>query len=105
MQRIVGDRLRPEGGRDPIGVEEARKCLRAAYAMIEAQMIPMPWAGGEDFSLVDCAAAPALFYADKVEPIGDEHPGLSAYLELVKQRPSFARVLAEAEPYFSMFPG
>ena len=52
----------------------------------------------------DCAAAPALFYGNKVEPIGEAHRHLAAYLERLKARPSFARVLKEAEPYFGMFP-
>lgn len=105
MQKIVGDRLRPEEKKDSFGVDEARRTLRAAYAMIEATMAPEPWAGGERFGMADCAAAPALFYADKVEPLGDAHRGLATYLERMKERPSFARVLEEAEPYFSLFPG
>jgi glutathione S-transferase len=63
------------------------------------------WAVGEAFSMADCAAAPALFYADKVMPLGTTHTSAAAYLQRLKQRPSFARVLAEAEPYFKMFPG
>ena len=55
------------------------------------------------FSLADCAACPALYYGDKVSPIGD-HAHVAAYLERLKARPSFARVLTEAEPYFAMFP-
>ena len=44
------------------------------------------------------------FYADKIVPIGD-HPNLAAYLERLRARPSFARVLQEAEPWFQYFPG
>ena len=62
------------------------------------------WVVGEDFSLADCAAAPALFYADMaVAPIAG-FPNLSAYLARAKQRPSYARVLAEAEPYMKYVP-
>jgi glutathione S-transferase len=54
--------------------------------------------------MADCAAAPALFYADMaVAPIA-EFPNLSAYLARVKRRPSYARVLAEAEPYMKYVP-
>ena len=58
MQKIMLDRLRPEGKTDPHGVEEARAQLRTSYAMIEQQMAKGAWAMGEDFSLADCAAAP-----------------------------------------------
>lgn len=105
MQRIVGDRLRPAEAKDPFGVDQARAQLRTAYGALQAELSEGPWATGEAFTLADCAAAPALFYGDKVEPLGEGWPRLSAYLERLKTRPSFARVLAEAEPYFAMFPG
>ena len=104
MQKIVVDRLRPEGKRDPHGVEEARAQLRTSYAMIEQQMASGDWAMGEDFTLADCAAAPSLFYGNMAEPFGDGHKYVAAYLERLKARPSFARVLREAEPYFQMVP-
>ncbi len=104
MQKIVGDRLRPEGKKDPHGVEEARARLRVSYGMVEQEMATRRWAMGEEFSLADCAAAPALFYANEVMPFGDEHANVAAYLDRLKARPSYARVLKEAEPYFAMFP-
>ena len=104
MQRIMGDRLRPEGKRDPHGVAEAQAQLRTSYAMIEAQMAAGGWAMGQEFGLADCAAAPALFYGSMVVPFGNEQKNLAAYFERLKTRPSFARVLREAEPYFGMVP-
>jgi glutathione S-transferase len=104
MQKIVGDRLRPEGKKDPHGVEEARAQLRTSYRMIEAQMAGNTWAMGEAFGLADCAAFPPLFYGNMVEPFGDADKNVTAYFERLKTRPSVARVLAEAEPYFSMVP-
>lgn len=104
MQRIVGDRLRPDGAKDPHGVEHARGRLETAYGMIEAEMANRHWAMGDGFGLADCAAAPALFYANEVAPIGAAHRHVAAYLARLKARPSYARVLREAEPYFAMFP-
>jgi glutathione S-transferase len=104
MQKIVGDRLRPEGKKDPHGVEEAKNRLKTSLGMIESEMAPRAWAMGEAFSLADCAAAPPLFYANEVMPFGDTHPNVAAYLGRLKARPSYARVLKEAEPYFAMFP-
>ena len=62
------------------------------------------WAMGEAFSLADCAAAPPLFYGNMVVPFGETQKNLAAYFERLKSRPSFARVLKEAEPYFQMVP-
>ena len=104
MQKIIGDRLRPDGNQDPQGVAEARAQLRTSYAMIEQQMATGMWAMGEDFSLADCAALPPLFYGNMVEPFGSAHGNVTAYFERLKARPSVARVLKEAEPYFHMVP-
>ncbi|HEX5378169.1 MAG TPA: glutathione S-transferase family protein [Phenylobacterium sp.] len=104
MQKIVADRLRPEGADDPVGVEAARATLRTAYDLIEAEMAGRPWAAGSAFSMADCAAAPALFYADWVEPIGVRRLNTGAYLARLTARPSFARVIEDARPYRSLFP-
>jgi glutathione S-transferase len=110
MQTLVGDRLRPEGQRDPFGLSLARAQLTTAYDMVERRMAEQDaagraWAVGERFTLADCAAAPALFYADKVHSIGPGRPHLAAYRDRLMRRPSYARALAEAEPYFRLFPG
>lgn len=104
MQRIVGNRLRPEGKTDPFGVAQAEAQIAQAYALFEREIADRAWAMGEAFSMVDCAAAPALFYARLVVPFDAALTGLPAYLDRLAARPSFARVLREAEPYFHMVP-
>ncbi len=104
MQRIVGDRLRPAGRHDTFGVEQARASLRTAYDVIETDTAERIWATGESYTLADCAASPALFYANVLLPFTDTHKNVAAYFMRLKQRPSYARVLAEAEPYMLMFP-
>lgn len=103
MQKIMTDLIRPAGQNDALGVQQARERLQAAYGIIEAQMASQPWAAGSDFSIADCAAAPALFYAHKVQPL-DAYPHTSAFLRRLQQRASFARALQEAEPYFRFIP-
>jgi glutathione S-transferase len=104
MQKIVTDRLRPAGRNDSHGVEQAQMQLRQAYGLIETEMASKTWAIGDDFTLADCAAAPALFYANTVAPFGDEQKNLRAYFDRLTARRSAARVLEEAEPYFALFP-
>ncbi|MDO8290577.1 MAG: glutathione S-transferase family protein [Parvibaculum sp.] len=103
MQKIVTDNLRPEGSHDPFGVGSARTMLRNAYVQLDARVSDKTWATGEAFSLADCALAPALWYANKVEPLA-AHKSLDAYLKRLIVRPSFARTLEEAEPYLKFFP-
>lgn len=105
MQKIVGEKLRPTGKGDPFGVEQAKGTLATAYAMIEEDMATKTWAMGESFTMADCAAAPALFYANLVMPFGDAHKNVTAYWARLMERPSFARVVREAQPYMAMFPG
>lgn len=105
MQKAVTDKLRPEGKNDPFGVEQARGLITTALEMVEADMAGKTWAMGEDFSMADCAAAPPLFYANEIMPFGDTHKNTARYLQRLMERPSFARALEEAKPYWSNFPG
>jgi glutathione S-transferase len=104
MQKVVGDRLRPPGKNDPHGVEQAKALLQTAYGMIDEEMGTRTWAMGDAFSMADCAAAPAMFYANLVMPFGDTHKNAAAYLGRLMERPSYARAVKEAEPYFALFP-
>ena len=104
MQKIVTDRIRPPHANDPHGVAEAHSALDQAYGMIEAHMQSRTWATGDHFTMADCAALPALFFASIVRPFAPEQRQLAAYLERLMQRPSIQRVIAEARPYFTMFP-
>jgi glutathione S-transferase len=103
MQKVVGDRIRPEGAKDPAGVEEAKRLIATAYGVLEKQLGDRPFAVGDGFSMADCAAAPALFYAEKNAPL-TAHPRVDAYLDRLTTRPSFARALREAEPFFHLYP-
>lgn len=104
MQKIVTDKLRPADQRDAYGVEEARRMLATAYAMLETEMTDQPWAAGQTFSLADCAAFPALYYASLQVPLGVEHAALAAYLERLQARAPIASVVREAQPYMHLLP-
>jgi glutathione S-transferase len=102
--RIVLDSLRAPADRDKLGVAEARAMLDTAYGWLDHAMAGRQWAAGDAFSLADCAAAPALFYADWTHPIGEAFNNVHAYRRRLLQRPSFARAVDEARPYRPLFP-
>lgn len=104
MQKIVIDRIRPDGKNDPHGVDEARATLDTAYQMIDGQLWADAWAVGEAFTMADCSAAPALFFASIVHPFGAGQTHLAAYLDRLLARPSVKRTIDQARPYFSNFP-
>jgi glutathione S-transferase len=106
MQKIVADALRPEGTEDPHGVAEARTQLDAAYALLDGRLAgDTTWLAGPDFTLADCAAAPALHYARVVHPWDEtDRPALTHYFTALMERPSAARVVDEAREYRPLFP-
>jgi glutathione S-transferase len=105
MQKIVGDLLRPADAHDPIGVKQAREQLRTALHIANENLATRPWAAGDQFSMADCSAAPPLFFINIMMPLAGEFPHVGAYHERLKARPSYARVLQEAQPYLCYFPG
>jgi glutathione S-transferase len=100
MQKIVSDRI---GGAHGDLISE-RATLNTAYGIIDRHMSSRTWVAGQNFSMADCAAAPALFYASTVQPFPQEASNLNAYFDRLTQRPSFQRVINEARPYFSLYP-
>lgn len=104
MQKTVLDAIRAPEVRDAHGVTEARAMLDTAYAWLDGRMADREWAVGDAFTLADCAAAPALFYADWAQPIPQRFANLTAYRRRLLARPSFARAIDEARPYREFFP-
>jgi glutathione S-transferase len=104
MQKVVTDKLRPAGKNDAYGVEEAKGMIRTALGMLDQDMASKTWAMGDAFTMADCAAGPPLFFIDMLMPFGETHRNAAAYLDRLTHRPSFARALKEAEPYFAMVP-
>lgn len=104
MQKVVLDKLRPATEYDSFGVAEARAMLDKIYPWLDQHLAGRAWAAGELFTLADCAAAPALFYADWAHEIPSTCPQLRAYRARLLARPSVARVVDEARPYRHYFP-
>jgi len=105
VQAVVNEAL-PHliGVSDPVRAQRAREALEAIYGWLETRLADRTWASHQGFSLADCAAAPSLFYADWVHPIGESFPGLRAYRARLNARPSVARCIEGARPYRHYFP-
>lgn len=104
-QKIITDRIRPAGSNDTFGVEQSRDALDKALAIADRWLSERQWAAGDSFSMADCAAAPPLFYTDlRIKPLAGKYDALGAYLVRMKQRPSYARALKDAQPFLHMVP-
>jgi len=105
MQKVVGEQLRPADGRDPLGVAQAKETMCTALRVANAELATRRWAAGDEFSMADCAAGPPLFFTNLMLPLANDFPHVAAYLDRLTKRPSYVRVLAEAQPYLRHFPG
>lgn len=104
MGAAVVNALRPADDKDDYGEAQGRKTLLTAYDWLEANLPDSGWSVGSNFTLADCAAAPALFYADWVDRIGPERPRLDAYRARLLAHPPVSRAVEEARPYRAYFP-
>jgi glutathione S-transferase len=104
VQVAVGEALRKQPDRLEEAKDRTAAALDVAYGWLERRLDQRIWAAGDSFSLADCAAAPSLFYADWVHPIGDAYPWLRAYRAQLLARPSFARAVEEGRKYRAYFP-
>lgn len=106
MQKLVFDSFRPEGGHDTIGTDEAKALLATAYSMLEKQLDGRQWiaGSGEVFTIAECSAAPALFFAETLVPFTGDYPRLSAYFDRLIARSSVARVYEDAKPFLHFYP-
>jgi glutathione S-transferase len=102
MLRFVIDAMKPPERRDPEDVAAAATALDTIYGWLDGVMASREWGAGDAFTLADCAAAPALFYADWVHPIPDGP--LKAYRQRLLARPSVAKAVDGARPYRPLFP-
>ena len=104
VQHAVNGALTGDTAKRADALATAAEKLELAYAWLEGYLAGRTWAAGDGFSLADCAAAPALFYADWTHPIAARYPTLRAYRARLLARPSFARAVDEARQYRPLFP-
>lgn len=102
MLTLAFNQSRPD--RDDAAAERAKAGLSTTYGWLDALLGERPWAAGSAFSMADCAAAPALLFAHWAHPIPGALERLHSYRSRLQERPSFARVIAEARPYRAAFP-
>lgn len=105
MQALTADVLKPEEARSASAVAEAKAQLVRSYAALDRQLEGNNWLAGASFSMADCAAAPAVFYAVAYVPIPAEDVRLAAYFERLMDHPAVSAVVDAARPWFQYFPG
>lgn len=102
MQPSVNHAIWPDG--EGKAATRGLEALRIAYDWLETNLPDSEWAAGDGFTLADCAAAPALFYADWIDEIGGQRPRLKAYRARLLAHPAVAKSVEGARPYRAYFP-
>ncbi len=105
MQAHTADLLKAEDKRDPDTIARASDLLERSYAILERHLAGRTWMAGDAFSMADCSAAPALFYAVTYVPLSPEHAHLSAYLERLMDHPAVAATIDQSRDWFKFYPG
>ncbi len=94
--------MKPDPERDQERIDTSKFRIETMYGFMEQEFGNQPYANGEEFSMADCAAMPALFYAQRTAPF-DAYENISAYWNRLASRPSIRRVISEAEPHVRAF--
>jgi glutathione S-transferase len=102
VSRLLFQSMKPEAERDQERIETSKFRIETMYGFMEHEFGEQLYANGEKFSMADCAAATALFYAQRIAPF-DHHENISAYWDRLASRPTVQRVMSEAEPYIKAF--
>lgn len=102
VQAVIDEYILDPENPDAARIGKARDALGKSYIWLEGWLEWYP--PMDHITLIECAAAPSLFYADWVHPIGDEFPRLKRWRQHLLQRPAIARCVEEARPYRKHFP-
>lgn len=94
---LLFEEWKPPDQRDPELIEKMQHRAAVMYGYMEHDLEDKTWISGDEFTLADCAATPALFYAHTIFGF-DDCKNLCAYWERLSNRESWKKVYAEAAP-------
>jgi len=94
--------MKPKDQKDQEKIDTAKFRIDTMYSFMDHEFGQQPYANGDNFTMSDCAAAPALFYAELLAPF-TEYKNICTYWELLKERPSVQRTHADARPIVEEF--
>ena len=102
MQVVVDEHIHNQGALDQARIARARTQLKRTYRWLDSWLEYYP--AGYEITLIECAAAPSLFYADWVEQITGEWPRLRRWRAHLNALPPVSRCIEDARPFRHYFP-
>jgi glutathione S-transferase len=94
---LLFQNMKPKKEQDQERIDTAKFRIDTMYGFMEKELGTMPYVQGDAFTMADCAAAPALFYAELVAPF-KELKNISAYWERLQERPAVKSTFDDARP-------
>lgn len=101
MQESVDEAIRHGAVSDEVQKRVDERLLRT-YRWIEKWL--EDYQAGDAITLIECAAAPSLFYADWVTRIPEDCPNLRAWRAHLLALPPISRCVEDARPFRAYFP-
>ncbi|TXC68359.1 glutathione S-transferase family protein [Sphingorhabdus soli] len=102
MQIAVNEAIHSPGNLDEVRIAAMEGQLDRVYDWLEAWLAD--YERPDHITIVECAAAPSLFYADWVYPIGPTRPRLMAWRAHLLALPEVSRCVEDARPFRHYFP-
>lgn len=96
--------MKPEAQQNPELIAKCKANLDFMYARMDGFLASNEYIAGSEFTIADCAAVPALFYAQELYPFSGRK-NIVNYFERINQRTSYQRILEELMPALAAMKG
>ncbi len=97
ITNLTFQQRKAKADQDPALIERSEYRARIMYEFMDTALDKTEWLAGDFFSMADCSAAPALFYAQHVYPYSD-YANIVSYFERLTDRDSWEKAIAHARP-------
>ena len=94
--------MKPKEEQDQQSMDECRRKIDVMYGFMEKNFADKEWNIGNQFTLADCSAAPALYYAVNIHPFAG-HKNIESYYDRLMNRPSIKNVYDKVSPIIEEF--
>ena len=101
---LIFESMKPEAEQNQAQMEKSSELISVLYGLLNQQLADRRFLAGDTFTMADCSAIPALYYARSFADFSIfEHIG--SYWERLQEHPSWKRVRKEAGPYIKAILG
>lgn len=101
---LIFESMKPEDQQDQQLILKSSELIGTLYGLLNEQLSTRQFLAGDTFTMADCAAIPALYYARSFAEFSI-FENIGAYWERIQEHESWKRVHSEAAPYIKQILG